>query len=570
MQTQPLNIPTKLLIAIALVQGLILLLLHQSIEFKFWPYQSPQWLFSFYSIALVGPLLLLLSLNQNNTKAILKWAVPFTLIAGLTGYYVGYQKTPLPHLHSGDLLAIYVMTMTVATFKALMYTQQFSVSKQVNYSQLFRWSWRNFLTLALALLFTLCFWGVLMLWAGLFKAIKINLFYDLFTESWFYYPALSLAHGMGIVLFRRQFSIIDTIARIQQTLMKFLLVVLIFISMLFLSTLPFTGLDVLWQSGGSSLILWMQALILFAVNAVYQDDPDTHPYPVWLHRYIYAGIALLPIYSLISFYGLSLRVEQYGWSIARCWAFLLWGLLALFAAGYLLGIIRHRDRWLDQLSWVNVRMGIVLLVTLLMINSPLVDFRKISVNSQLARLESNEVSLKEFDLSYFRYNLERPGYEALMALKKEIAESDPDIALNITRLYRNFNDDEVSFSKEEFAKAVHVVNGTAPDDLMEALYQHVKSQRLWGRYTPKYSIYPIDLDENGELEYLFVQNSYSVFFTLYYLEGSRWKSQSMQFTKGKGTGKPELLLEKLKSNDFELEKPKWRNIKAEGMTLKMQ
>jgi hypothetical protein len=64
--------------------------------------------------------------------------------------------------------------MSIATFKALMYVQQFASGEKFSYSQLFRWSWRNFLTLGLAALFACSTWGVLMLWGGLFKAINIE------------------------------------------------------------------------------------------------------------------------------------------------------------------------------------------------------------------------------------------------------------------------------------------------------------------------------------------------------------------------------------------------------------
>jgi hypothetical protein len=124
---------------------------------------------------------------------------------------------------------------------------------------LFLWSWRNFLTLSLAVLFAGSFWLLLMLWAALFKAINIDFFSDLFEQRWFYYPAIALANGFGIIIFRKLTYIIDTITRLQQALIKFLLVLLSLVSLLFLGALPFTGLEPLWESGGSSLILWMQA-----------------------------------------------------------------------------------------------------------------------------------------------------------------------------------------------------------------------------------------------------------------------------------------------------------------------
>lgn len=565
------SIPTKLLILIALLQGLILLILHQAIEFKFWPHNAPQWLFCFYSMAFVGPVMLLLALKPGRGKAIVQWVLPFTLMVGCLGYYVGRQAIPLAHVNFDTLLFGYVLTLLIATFKALMYVQHFESGKPLNYSLLFRWSWRNFLTWGLALLFTLCFWGLLMLWAYLFKAIKVDFFYDLFTENWFYYPALSLAHGFGIVIFRRQSNVIDTITRIQQALMKFLLVVLVLVSGLFISALPFTGLAPLWETGGSMLILWMQALMLFFVNAVYQDDPNSHPYSKWLHRFIYGGVALLPVYSAISVYGLILRVTQYGWTLDRCWAFLIWGLLALFSLGYLWGIFKRGDKWLHQLSWVNVRMGLVVLAALLVVNSPLLDFRKITVNSQLARLNKGAVTLKDFDYYYFRYQLAGPGYNALQQIKDRVATTDPEIVVQINALYGDTDTDNKSGSTQaEFLKAVNVTEGTIPESLGDRIYKLVNDNFWRARNIESYHLLPLDLDQNGETDYLFIEQfQHRYMFTLFYWENDDWQQARVSVTVGSNRP-PEKLMEAINQGDVELVPPRWLHLKIGDYRLRIQ
>ncbi|MCP3704969.1 MAG: DUF4153 domain-containing protein, partial [Alteromonas sp.] len=181
-----------------------------------------------------------------------------------------------------------------------MYLQVWANKEAFAYPKLFSYSWRNLLTFGVALVFTLVTWGVLMLWAGLFKVINVDFFYELFTEEWFYYPILSMALAFGIILIRSLTFIVDTIKRLQQALLKYLLVLLVFISLLFLIALPFTGLAPIWENGpGSYLLLWMQACILFALNSVYQNDAEERPYGLLLHRFIYLGILLLPCYSAL-------------------------------------------------------------------------------------------------------------------------------------------------------------------------------------------------------------------------------------------------------------------------------
>jgi len=557
--------PPKTMILISLVQGFCLLYLHQAIELGFWPNHLPHWLFALYSIAFILPTMLLLSLRAGNTRGILKLTLPFVLLSALLGYYVGYQATPIDHVRFNALLAAYVLTMTIATFKSLMYSQQIAAGEPVSYSALFLWSWRNFLIIALSLLFAGCIWLIFMLWAALFKAIEIDFFANLFKEPWFFYPTVALANGFGIIIFRSLTNIIDTITRLQQALMKFLLIFLVLISLLFLGALPFTGLDPLWKSGGSALILWMQALILFFVNGVYQDNPEQRPYAIWLHRFIYVGIALLPIYSAISFYGLSLRVDQYGWSQDRCWAFLIWFLLALFPLGYWWGIAKWRDAWVYQLSRVNVVVGALVLVAMLLVNSPLLDFRKIVVNDQLNRLANNPVLLDEFDFNYFRWSLARPGYEGLQEIKALYGKSHPQIVVRINELYRDPQANQAVSTKEEFVELIEVLAGDPPPTLLDAIYQN-EAKNAWAMQNArKYYLRPIDLNQDGEIDYLLASAFHrSLSLTLYYFKDSQWQQvviASGRFLMGKQSPR---LIEALKTGDFQITRPEWNDLEIGG------
>lgn len=564
---KPLELPAKLMVLVSLVQGLCLLYLHQAIELHYWPHQQPQWLFALYSIAFIWPTMLLLGLNSDNTKAIVKLTLPFVLLSGLLGYYIGYQATPIEHIRYDAVLFSFVLTMAIATFKALMYSQQWAIGERVSYSALFLWSWRNFLTLSLSLLFAGCFWLILMLWGALFEAIDIHFFRDLFEERWFYYPAIALANGFGVIIFRRLTRIIDTITRLQQALMKFLLVVLVLVSLLFLTALPFTGLAPLWKSGGSSLILWMQALMLFFVNAVYQDEPDNWPYSKWLHRFIYLGVAALPLYSLISFYGLSLRVDQYGWSLSRYWAFLVWFLLALFPLGYWWGIARYRDGWVQQLSRVNVAIGLVVLGLMLAVNSPMMDFRKMVVADQMQRLAANEVSVDELDVRYFRQDLARPGYEALQSLKAEYAESHPNLVVRINAMYA---DHEVPGStREEFIAAIEFLSNDAPDDLLTTLYKR-ESDNPWNmQNTQRYFLRALDVNNDGEMEYLWItQKQDWSSLTLYVREAESWAALPLLTDWNKSDNFDEFY-RSLSGGDVRIEAPEWNDIVVGDIRLKI-
>ena len=561
--------PVALLALIALLQGLALLLLHQAIDLNFWPHDEPQWLFAFYSVALPIPVILLLSLERKNPGLTCFRTVPIALLFFCLGYYVGSQATPFEHINYGYMLFAYSLTLCVATFKILMYFQHLASGEPISYSRLYLFSWRNFLTLSLSVLFALCSWGILMLWAALFSSIGIHYFHDLFTERWFYYPTLALAHGFGVLLLRRLYGVIDAITRIQQALMKFLLVLLVFISITFLLALPFTGLQPLWDSGGSSLILWMLALILFLLNAVYQDDPTIRPYPLWMHRFIYTGIALLPVFCLISLYGLALRVEQYGWTLSRCWASLILFVFALFALGYFVGIVRFRDGWLRQLSQVNVIMGLLVLALMLLVNSPLLDFRKISLSSQLARLERGDVTPGEFDYNYLRNELAGPGYQSLQTLHSRYRESHPTVALRIQNLYAEHAGIDPDEQKTQLKAAIDSGGHAVPDELLDAIYDSVKDNPHDLAQTKSYQLIPIDLDEDGNSEYLLFRDSGPISnLSLFYLDEGRWLTTSVY-----GFGSKQLedrqLVELLRREEYELQDPRWKEIGVNDTVLRV-
>ena len=571
------DLPKHLMVLTALLQGLCLFLLHQAIELEFWPHHSPRWLFAFYSFVFTFPTMLLLSIEKERVTQLLKWILPFSLVAAMLGYYTGSQVITSFRYDYSSLLAPLVLCISIGAFKVLMYAQQWGSGSNISYHGLFLWSWRNFLTLGLSLVFAGSVWAVLMLWGALFESLDISFFMDLFTERWFFYPAIALANGFGVIIFRSLTQVIDVIRRVQQALMKFLLVLLVFVSLLFLAALPLTGLSSLWESGGSTLILWMQALMLFFTNAVYQDEPDNRPYPIWIHRFLYIGLALLPIYSIISFYGLYIRVEQHGWSVSRGWGFLTWTILTLFAVGYLWGILKYKDNWLEQLSRVNVGMGIVVLAAVLLVSSPFMDFRKISVASQLARVENAELTLENLDIRYFHRHLAKPGHTALQKLKSEHETSDTHFAMRIDVLLKDNSEDSEAQLKARFLAALEQPGEPAPQPLIESILKsHV---RYWSIDSVlAWYLVAIDADQDGKSEYLFVtkrksdhtESKLSFSAAFYYLEKKDvWAYQSVNDNWG-NEGATEAFFHALLSGDIEPKQPRWPDLQIGEQRLEIR
>lgn len=518
MSRQP--IPYPLLLAVALFQGLFLLLLHQAIEFEFWPGLSPHWLISFYSMVIIAPTLLLLSYRSDTRSRLVPILLGYGLLTGLLGYYVGWQANPIEMISYDRVLAPYILTQTLAALMALVYIDTYCEQIPLNFHTLLIRAWRHTLTLAFALLFTLLSWGVLMLWGLLFEAIDVYFFQDLFTERWFFYPVLALLNGVGIGLFRQQFRIIDTVIKLVHLILWVLLIPLTFVSVIFLLTLLITGLNPLWDSGGSFLILWMQILIIALANVSYQLDDDNRPYPKALQVLVMAALLFMPVYSVISAYGLTLRIEQYGWTVARLWAVTIWGGTAVFALSYAVAVLRQRLNWHRLTSRINVPLGLLVIAVLLLTQSPLLDFRKLTVGSQLARLEAATEPGEVVDLRYFRFELARPGYLALQSLKTRYAVSQPAFADKIESL---FVPTDAPMTMDRFQRQLTLLTDV-DDSLIDTLFQAHQVDIYDPMTTRQYYVFAEQLDNDAETEYVVITRKIqSVYYALYEQEGAGWR-----------------------------------------------
>lgn len=566
------QLPKSFIIILAVLQAIALTLLYSSIENNVWPATSPTWLVSLITFSMSFPLLMLMTVNKNNIKTSLLLILPFSLLLSLLGAYVGFQQEPQEYVSNNTLMSVFIFTSLIAGFKGLMYIQQFGSSENVSYSRLFKLSWRNFIIFGECWLFVLIFWGILNLGAALFDILDIKFFSELLRNEWFWIPTLTLAFAFASVIFRKLLNIEDNIAFLLQTLIKFLLPVLSVISLGFLATLPFTGLNKLWETGsGSLLVMWLQVLTLFFVNTVYKDDSSVRPYHMLLHRLVFISVALLPVYSVISAYGIYLRVEQHGLTVDRCWGILIWFLLACFSFSYLVGIITKRDNWLEPLSKINIVMGWVVLVSMLAVNSPLLNFQSLSTNSQIARLDADKVTIEKFDYYYFEHSLGRQGYLAMQLLKQKIETSHPEQYAIIDRMYVN----------NEFALTLeHTVDdfiersvfwpsqALIPQGLIEAVFseQHFYDRNSLKEHT--YYFIGMDLNKDDELDFIVIDESnenISAYFWLF--DMGKWRSRYMNV---ENPEEIRYLKSMIDNNELSLVEPEYSNLKIGDVVFKVR
>ena len=426
--------PRTLMLTLSLAQGLMLLGLWRALDTSAWPSQTPALNFALFTFALSWPTLLLFTLAAGNVRRAVALASAASGLLTLCALYVGWQASPINAFPVESLVATAIATLLIAGFKVLMFMGPLASGTSLDYGTLFRGSWRNFLVAGLAAAQTLAISLLLMLWAALFDVIGIEFFSNLFSNDWFLFPVLAVAFGFGVLVFRNLTRTIDGITALLEGLMRLLLPLVLAVVAVFLAALPFTGLAPLWGTGnGTALLMALNALALFFLNAAYQTG-EKLPYPASVHHFISAGLTLLPIISALALYGLYLRIDQYGWTVERCWALTIALLLALFSCGYAVGVIRRWQGWTVVLRRVNIGGAALIGVLMLVVNSPLLDFRKISTASQFGRAAAEQIPWSDLDFAYVKNDLARPGHAAMQALREELEATDPALAADLSDL----------------------------------------------------------------------------------------------------------------------------------------
>lgn len=524
------------LLVIALIQGVLLWLVVLAIHRRWGAFADTSWSTAAIAALIAVPAMLLLVLTDIRRHSAWLVALVYGLVVIGLAAYTGAQCPPVPGMScAGSVYFPFVVTQALAWSIALSFVQVWlaGTSPRFPYAPMFDYSWQNCLTVVLTGVLVGLFWGVLLLWGALFKVIGIRIFHWIFKQNWFIYPATALVTGVGVVTFRAQPQAVAVIRRVLRGLMRMLLPLLAAVAVLFLIVLPFTGLHALWSTGrATALMLWLLALILFFVNAVYQDGAGEPPYPKPLHLLVQAALALAPIYVVLSAYALRLRVVQHGWTVQRLWSVIALVVLAGFAIAYAVAVIRRRGAFPAWIRPVNKTMAVAVVVVCVLVASPVLDLRKLALADQLARLESGVVKPAKFDYRYLRYSLAGPGYFALQKLSRsKYTAADPHLKTRIENLLTEATRHAVVDAKDIKApnQILHYLarspaNARVPAALLTLLYNERCTISDCFTASPVCTLVAADLNHDGQNEYLLVhQGPYHPLPGFFYKEHGAWR-----------------------------------------------
>lgn len=406
-------------IATGLVQGILLWALTEAADNKVWPATSGPLFGALAAIVLFTPFVVLAGIAEMRRRNVAIWAAAVAVVMALLGLHDVTRRAAF------DIVEWLTPEMMVFTAAGLFIGHHLLEAGDLDdrliarYPTYFDLAWKHGVQMAMSVGFVGVFWLVLILGGALFKLIGIDFVGELIRKTWFAIPATTTMFAAAVQLTDVRHGLIRGIRTVALTLLSWLSPVLVFLAAAFMASLPFTGLEVLWNTrSAAAILLSASAVMVILINAAYQDGVPDQPTPLvlrWAARI--GGLLLIPLVGVAA-YALCLRIGQYGLTPDRIIAAACVIAGAFYAVGYGVAAVLP-GMWMKALEATNVVTAFVVLGLLLALFSPLADPARLSVNDQMARIEAGKVEADKIDYRFLRFDGEKYGKAALEGLVKK-------------------------------------------------------------------------------------------------------------------------------------------------------
>ncbi|MFZ4875174.1 DUF4153 domain-containing protein [Janthinobacterium sp. Mn2066] len=568
-------------LAMGLLQGLLLYWLYSAVQNKAWIATHAYLLAPLILIGVLLPVLLVSSLGHMSARRIVLWmlaaAAVLTVLAAHDVWRdvrqaAAYAPANPLYMVSSQLFVFCVLGFFIA--HALVLSSAHDRRRVARYPTYFEIAWKLAIQLLFSLLFVAVLWLVLWLGGQLFLLIKLDFLRKLLSKAWFVIPVLCFAFSFAIHITDVRPAIVRGIRTLLLVLMSWLLPIAAVLVAGFLLTLPFIGFERLWATRhAASVLLGMAGLLVVLINAAFQNGEVE----LGVARAIRIGTRLscllLPWLVGIAIYALTLRVMSHGWTSERLIAAACMVIASCYALGYAWAASKYGD-WLHLISHINVASAFVTLLVLFALFTPLADPARLSVASQMARLDSGKVSADKFDVEYLRFEGARYGQAALQQLKTR--STGPDAALLQARaeavLKRATRYDESgALSNVAINLTVRPATATLPESFLRQDWSQVgpvwRLPACLKRAGQQCDAYLLDFDGDGKQEVLLISNDPRASSVLLAekADGS-WYARG-QIPPEALRCKP--LRERLQAGDFQLLPPKTRELEIDGVRVPM-
>lgn len=381
------------------------------------------WLFYGIPSTVAISSVLLFSVITFRQRKLWGWlAVVFVAVLAMSGW-LKWQSEGINSGHVDSQFFFYGCNLLLMAMLLLPWIQQHinPHSGITRYAQFYSLVWHNVLTLLVILLANGLVWLVLALWSALFSLVGITFFNTLFfATDWFVYLAIGLVTALAVLLSRTQSRLVDSVQKLLTLIATGLLPLVSVLTLLFILTLPFTGLDAISRHVSAAGLLSMLAALLLLLMAMARDPQKASlPYTGALRCLIKTSLLVTPVYVLLAAWALWQRVNQYGWTPERLYGVLVVTVLLVWSLGYALSILRRKGQNpLILQGKTMLAVSLLSLAILVLLHSPVLDSGRISVNSHMARYHSGKIKPDDVTL-YMLERSGRAGRDALLSLKDD-------------------------------------------------------------------------------------------------------------------------------------------------------
>ncbi|EPK0781624.1 DUF4153 domain-containing protein [Citrobacter freundii] len=436
------------------------------------------WLFFGMPATIAITSALLLTVVSFKQRALWYWmALIFVVVLAMSAW-LKWQVEDSDKWRQHEVFMFYGWRLLLMAMLALPWIQYSlrASRQQTRYAQFYTQLWLNTLTLLIVFISNGLFWLVLLLWSEMFKLVGIPFFSTLFFDTdWFGYVAFGLITALAVVLARTQSRLVTAVQKLLTFIATGLLPLVALLALMFILTLPFTGLEAISQRvSAAGLMSTLTFCLLLLMAMVREPQKEALPYPGALRYLIKCALAVTPIYTLIAGWALWVRIQQYGWTPERLHGVLVVVVLLAWSVGYLVSILRRGHNPLEIQGKVILGVSLLALGLLVLLSSPVIDAWRISVNSHMGLYHSGKIKPDQVSL-YMLDHSGKPGRAALEALQKDVAfNQDSKRRRDLNSLLQGSRDPVKELTATQLVSKVVIAPGSEkPDD---AFWTFVKAQ----------------------------------------------------------------------------------------------
>ena len=436
------------------------------------------WLFYGMPATIAITSALLLTVVSFKQRALWYWMALIFVVVLAMSVWLKWQVEDSDKWRQHEVFMFYGWRLLLMAMLALPWIQySLHVSReQARYPHFYRQLWLNALTLLIVFVANGLFWLVLLLWSEMFKLVGIPFFSTLFFDTdWFGYVAFGLITALAVVLARTQSRLVTAVQKLLTFIATGLLPLVALLALMFILTLPFTGLEAISQRvSAAGLMSTLTLLLLLLMAIVREPQKEALPYPGALRYLIKCSLIVAPIYMLIAGWSLWVRIQQYGWTPERLYGVLVVVVLLVWSFGYLASILRRGRNPLELQGPVILGVSLLALGLLVLLSSPVIDAWRISVNSHMGLYHSGKIKPDQVSL-YMLDHSGKPGRAALEALQKDVAfNQDSKRRRDLISLLQGRRDPVKELTATQLVSKVVMAPGSQkPDD---AFWAFVKTQ----------------------------------------------------------------------------------------------